>query len=107
MSFSSRLPADLPTNRLTMALAAARAAGRPIIDLTESNPTRAGFDYPPTLLAPLGQPAGRRYEPSALGWLGARQAASRDFQRRGAHVPPERIVLTASTSEAYSLLFKL
>src|SRR4051795_4483502 len=107
MRFSSRLPADLTTNRLTAALAAAHAAGRPIVDLTQSNPTRAGFDYPPDLLEPLGRPAGLTYAPSALGLPAARLAVSYDFARRGINVAPERIVLTASTSEAYSVLFKL
>src|SRR5262249_15321751 len=107
MRFSSRLPADLTTNRLTAALAAARAAGRPIIDLTESNPPRAGFDYPADLLAPLAAPRGLVYAPEALGVPAARQAVAGDFVRRGLAVDAERIVLAASTSEAYSFLFKL
>jgi len=107
MRFSSRLPADLTTNRLTAALNAARAAGRPIIDLTESNPTRAGFDYPADLLAPLADPRGLRYAPEALGMRAARKAVAGDFVRRGVPVPADRIALTASTSEACSLLFKL
>ena len=44
--FSTRVPRDLAANRLTIAVAAQRAAGRPLIDLTESNPTRAGIAYP-------------------------------------------------------------
>jgi alanine-synthesizing transaminase len=107
MRFSSRLPADLTTNRLTAALAAARAAGRPVIDLTESNPTRAGFNYPPDLLAPLAAPRGLVYAPEALGIPAAREAVAGDFARRGLTVPADRIVLAASTSEAYSFLFKL
>jgi aspartate/methionine/tyrosine aminotransferase len=107
MRFSSRLPADLTTNRLTAALAAARAAGRKIIDLTESNPTTAGFDYPGDLLAPLSAPRGLVYAPEALGVPAAREAVAGDFARRGLAVPADRIVLTASTSEAYSFLFKL
>lgn len=107
MRFSSRLPADLTTNRLTAALAAARAAGRPIIDLTESNPTRAGFDYPIDLLAPLAAPRGLVYAPEALGVAAAREAVAGDFARRGLASRADRIVLAASTSEAYSLLFKL
>jgi aspartate/methionine/tyrosine aminotransferase len=107
MRFSSRLPADLTTNRLTAALAAARAAGRPIIDLTESNPTRAGFDYPADLLAPLSAARGLVYAPEALGIASAREAVAADFARRGLTVAADRLVLTASTSEAYSFLFKL
>lgn len=105
--FSRRMPADLEANRLAQAIARARSAGAPIIDLTESNPTRAGFAYPPDLLAPLGRAAGLTYRPHALGIAEARQAVSDDFRRRGLTMAPERIALTASTSEAYSLLFKV
>lgn len=106
MKFSSR-PQGPGRNRLTLALERRRSAGLPIVDLTESNPTRAGFTYPPGLLAPLGQPGALRYDPNPFGLSAARQAVSDDFQRRGVTVPPDRIVLTASTSEAYSLVFKL
>src|SRR3954466_1307831 len=107
MRFSSRRPADLTTNRLTTALAAARAAGRPIVDLTESNPTRAGFDYPPELLAPLSASRRLVYAPEPLGVRAAREAVGADFARRGFDVSADDLVLTASTSEAYSFLFKL
>jgi hypothetical protein len=105
--FSSRLTFDAPPNRLSAALDAMRAAGTPFDDLTESNPTRVGIAYPPRLLDALSSPAGLRYDPQPLGTKGARQAVSADLRRRGLNTPPERIVLTASTSEAYSLLFKL
>ena len=106
MAFSARVPADLGSNRLAQAVQRARAAG-PLVDLTESNPTRAGFDYPPDLLTPLAHPRGLLYEPSPFGLPGARHAVARDYERRGMAVDPGRIVLAASTSDAYSLLFKL
>jgi aspartate/methionine/tyrosine aminotransferase len=105
--FSSRIPADLSPNRLTRAVEARRRAGRPFIDLTESNPTRTGFSYPDSLLAPLAHARGLRYAPAPLGLPEARAAVARDYQRAGLTVDPDRIVLTASTSEAYSILFKL
>jgi alanine-synthesizing transaminase len=105
--FSSRVPAVLTPNRLTARLSALRAAGEVILDLTESNPTRAGIDYPAGLLAPLADPAGLRYDPSARGLLVARQAVAIDALRHGVDLDPARIVLTASTSEAYGFLFKL
>jgi len=105
--FSSRIPTELTPNPLTAALRAARARGRVLVDLTESNPTRAGFDYPPDLLTPLGDPRGLRYAPSPLGTLDARRAIAADYARQGISVEPRRIVLTASTSDGYSLLFKL
>jgi len=58
--FSRRVPANLVPNRLTKALAEHRLAGLPVIDLTESNPTRAGFEYPADLLVPLADPSGLR-----------------------------------------------
>ena len=54
--FSGRVPPELAVNRLTAAVAATRASGRPLVDLTISNPTVAGFDYPSDLLAPLADP---------------------------------------------------
>ena len=91
---------------MTVALRAIRAK-EPVIDLTESNPTRAGFDYPVDLLAPLGDARGLRYAPSPLGVIDARRAVAADYARQGVVVPAERIALTASTSDGYSLLFKL
>ncbi len=92
---------------MSRTLAQMRGDGVPILDLTESNPTRAGFAYDADLLAPLGEPRGLAYRPDPLGALEARRAVSEDFARRGLPVGVERIALTASTSEAYSLLFKL
>src|SRR5262245_12655525 len=105
--FSDRVPRELTANRLTRAVADLARAGRPFIDLTESNPTRAGFDYPVDLLAPLGDPRALGYAPSPLGLPSARAAIARDYARQGLDVAPDRIVLTASTSDAYSMLFKL
>lgn len=104
--FSTRLPSSLATNRLTEAVACRRAAGRPFVDLTLSNPTRAGFAYPRDLLTPLADERGLIYAPSAFGAIETRCAVAGDFGRRGIEVSPDRIVLTASSSEAYSMLFK-
>jgi aspartate/methionine/tyrosine aminotransferase len=101
------MPADLGVNRLSRALQQARADRRSLIDLTLSNPTRAGFDYPSDLLEPLADVRGLTYEPQPFGLMDARRAVVSDYGRRGVAVTPERIVLTASSSEAYSLLFKL
>jgi hypothetical protein len=105
--FSSRTRFELQPNRLSLAREAKRRAGVPVLDLTESNPTRVGLSCPNDLLAPLADPAALRYEPEARGLLGARRAVSADHARRGLRVEPERLFLTASTSEAYSFLFKL
>ncbi len=105
--FSSRVPADRLPNRLTRAIAAARAQGRTLIDLTVTNPTAVGFDYPAPLLQPLSAPQALRYAPEPFGSASARAAVAADYARKGLAVDPGRVVLTASTSEAYSLLFKL
>jgi alanine-synthesizing transaminase len=105
--FSDRVPRELAANRLTQAIADVGRAGRRYIDLTESNPTRAGFDYPADLLAPLGDPRALEYAPAPLGLPSARAAVAREYARQGLEVAPDRIVLTASTSDGYSMLFKL
>lgn len=105
--FSSRVQADLAPNRLASAIERLREEGGSFIDLTESNPTRAGFDYPADLLAPLGDRRGLAYAPQPFGALSARQAVAVDYARRGAVVDPARIVLTVGSSEAYSLLFRV
>ena len=106
-SFSSRLPASLPPNRLAGAVARRRASGLGLIDLTASNPTAAGFEYPHDLLDGLAEGRNLNYSPDAAGMEEAREAVAADFGRRGMTVSPGDIVLTASTSEAYGYLFKL
>ncbi len=105
--FSSRFHWDPRPNRLTLALAAQRAAGERILDLTESNPTHAGLRYPGEILNAFDDAAMLAYEPDPAGTPAARQAVSDYYAARGHAVPVERILLTASTSEAYAYLFKL
>jgi alanine-synthesizing transaminase len=104
---SSRLPADLSLNATARAAGALRASGVSLIDLTESNPTRAGLAYPPGVLNALADARALQYEPHPLGLMAAREAVAADFRRRGLAVSPDRIGLTASSSEAYAFLFKL
>jgi hypothetical protein len=106
--FSSRLPWSSPPNRLARLLRGRRAAGAVIFDLTESNPTRAGVDYPAgAIAAALADPGVAVYDPQPRGSAEARRAVAAYYARQGHAVDPERIVLTASTSEAYALLFKI
>jgi alanine-synthesizing transaminase len=107
MRFSSRLPWDAPTNPLLAAFAAKRAAGQTILDLTETNPTRA-FDLSPFIQSvPLAQPEASVYNPSPRGLPSARAVIADYYRSHGQVVDPETLLLTASTSEAYSYLFKL
>jgi aspartate/methionine/tyrosine aminotransferase len=105
--FSSRLPSRLEANALAQAMASNRRARRPLADLTITNPTAAGISYPALMFARLAAGEVAQYVPRPFGLETARQAVSADYARRGILVPPDRILLTASTSEAYSLLFKL
>ena len=102
--FSGRVPADLQPNRISEAL---RRLGPPPFDLTVSNPTACGIEYPAELLAPLADPAGLHYRPDPRGLRSARAAVAAEYRRHGVAVDPDRLVLTASTSEAYAFLFKL
>jgi len=102
-TLSQRSSYDKTPNELAHALAARRARGDRVLDLTESNPTRAGIKYDETLiLRSLASTASLEYEPSPLGLPRARQKVARRMS-----VDPARVVLTASTSEAYAFLFKL
>jgi alanine-synthesizing transaminase len=104
---SSRLPKSLAPNAVARAIDAKRRSGAAILDLTETNPTSAGFTYPKELLAPLSNPRALEYDPQPLGLWSARAAVAADFRRRGIVISADRVALTSSTSEAYALLFKL
>ena len=104
---SSRLPHNRELNALARLVAEKRRGGAELIDLTESNPTRAGFQYPPDLLQPLADARSLEYDPQPLGLWSARAAVAADFRRRGIAISADRVALTSSTSEAYALLFKL
>jgi alanine-synthesizing transaminase len=104
--FSSRSGVDLSPNPLATALA--RRGGTVAFDLTASNPTQASIPYDrDAILSALALPGSLVYEPAPFGLYPAREAVARDLAAHGLHVDPARVALTASTSEAYSLLFKL
>ncbi len=105
--FSHRLAWHAPENALARAVAARRAAGLPLADLTEGNPTRAGLAYPPALADALADPRALAYSPAPRGLAEAREAVAAYYGGRGLAVDEERLLLTASTSEAYGFLFKL
>jgi alanine-synthesizing transaminase len=103
--FSSRSDFPREWNPLAKALAERRVRGEPLVDLTESNPTRVGLPQPaPGLLA---TPAAFTYAPEPLGLRSAREAVAAHWGSRGASVSPEHLLLSASTSESYAWLFKL
>jgi hypothetical protein len=106
--FSSRSGVDLAPNALSVALERALARSRPVLDLTVANPTTAAIPYDrAAILAALASPAALVYAPSPFGLTSAREAVARDLSSYGPAVDAARVVLTASTSEAYAFLFKL
>lgn len=106
--FSSRFKWSLETNRLAQLTAAKRQAGVALLDLTASNPTRAGFEYPAyDILVALAELPAMAYEPTPKGLSVAREAVSAYYRERAEVVDPAHLHLTASTSEAYAWLFKL
>jgi alanine-synthesizing transaminase len=105
--FSSRLPAELAPNALSRAVERARRSGSAILDLTETNPTTVGLPYPADLFDSLADSGSRIYRPDPLGAMSAREAIASSYAARGVAVDASLVVLTASTSEAYAILFKL
>ena len=103
--FSARLDWSIRPNPISELLARKRAAGASILDLTESNPTHAGIEYPAAEIMRAFQDSSMlQYDPQPFGMMSAREAVAEYY---GGQVAADRIVLTASTSEAYSYLFKL
>jgi len=112
--FARRTEWNLAANRFSQALTAHRAAGKAVLDLSVSNPTTVGIQYDSAAIrAALSDPQGMTYQPEPKGLLSARQAIANYYAERHAPSQPkfspdtENIVLTASTSEAYSFVFKL
>ncbi len=92
---------------MALALARLQKQGKPYIDLTASNPTACGFDYPQKLLHALSNERNLRYGPSPLGDLRAREAIAKLYAKQGICLDADNIVLTGSTSEAYSFVLRL
>ena len=107
MRFSERTKWHIEETDLALAHRDRLRAGLPLADLTASNPTRCGFTYDAGLLAALENPHALDYDPDPRGMRSARQAVSRYYADHGATVSPDQIILTTSTSEAYSYLFRL
>jgi hypothetical protein len=106
--FSSRLDWSQHPNRLSALREKKRLAGALVLDLSESNPTRAGLDYPRSeILAALADASALRYHPAPRGIASAREAVAGYYRLRRDQISPDNVLLTASTSEAYAYLFKL
>lgn len=107
MRFSQRTSWNTEESDLARAHRLRGEAGLPIADLTASNPTRCGFDYPVSFLSALADAKALDYDPQPRGSLQAREAVCAYYADHGARLDPAQIILTTSTSEAYSFLFRL
>lgn len=105
--FADTFPDQYEPNELTRLVAARRAAGQQVTDLTESNPATLGLSPDPVRLAPALSAGARGYRPEPCGAAAPREAVAACYRERGMAVAAEQVVLTASTSEAYGWLFKL
>jgi alanine-synthesizing transaminase len=106
--FAQRTKWNLSPNRLSQTLASRRASGQSVIDLTVSNPTEADFAYEgKSILDALCQPDALKYQPDPQGLPSARRAVAQYYSTRGTDVSIDSIVLTTSTSEAYSFVFRM
>jgi alanine-synthesizing transaminase len=107
--FSQRTNWKLSPNRFTQALEAIRASGTKLLDLSVSNPTECGLQYDArAILAAFQNPNALSYDPQPKGLLLAREEVARYYLRdHRVSVDPESIILTTSTSEAYSYVFRL
>ncbi len=106
VGLSSRTSWSRTLNPSARAVAQAQAQGTALLDLSEANPTRCGLSDS-SVLQLLSDSRGGCYAPQPLGLSGARQAVSSYYESRGIAVAYDRVVLAASTSEAYGWLFKL
>ncbi len=106
--FADRTNWNLKSNRLSEALAKHRAANRPLLDLTVSNPTECGFVYDPgSILQALANPGSLSYDPEPKGLLSAREGIVEYYSAHDVVLPLENVILTTSTSEAYSFTFRV
>ena len=106
--YASRTAWDLEWNRLARLAAQSRRAGVPILDLTETNPTRCGFEYDgPAILDALADSRALAYDPQPRGLDEARRAVAEYYRDWGATMDPGQVLLTSGSSEAYSFLFRL
>lgn len=108
--FSHRTDWKLTPNRFTTAQHELPAMGTDILDLTLSNPTRAGLAYDAeSILAAICRPEVMDYDPQPKGLRSAREAVATYYrdQHEAFDLDPEFIVLTTSTSEGYSYIFRL
>ena len=112
---SSRLPKDLSPSpffaelervKVQVSAETARGEGLPFIDMTVSSPVKAGLPVEMDSTVESARSGFGCWNPDAAGWKSAREAVVEYYRERGGNFTAGQILLTASTSEAYSVLFK-
>ena len=112
---SSRLPKDLSPSPFFAELERAKADvlaecasanALPFIDMTVSSPVKAGLPIDLDAAVDEGRESFGCWNPDAAGWKSTRDAVVEYYRERGGNFDAGQIILTASTSEAYSVLFK-
>ena len=107
--FSKRTDWKLTHNRFTETQHQLEKSGRAVLDLTVSNPTRVGVQHDEKIFQSLLNPKALDYDPQPKGMLSAREAVVNYYrdQYKGSDFDPESLILTTSTSEGYSYVFRL
>jgi len=105
--FARRTGWNLEKNAFTLALEAHRETDRKLLDLTASNPTSVGLRPESAILAALAKPEALAYDPQPRGLLPPREAVVAYYRGLGPRLDADQIILTTSTSEAYSFVFRL
>jgi alanine-synthesizing transaminase len=107
--FSERTSWDRSENALTLAVGRLKSSGKPLLDLTRSNPTECAFEYDERAIQ-RALTAGEflRYRPEARGMAVAREAVAAYYgSQHGVALASDDLLLTSGTSEAYAFLFRL
>jgi aspartate/methionine/tyrosine aminotransferase len=106
--FARRTQWNLAPNRYSLAVDHARSSGRTLLDLTAGNPTNVGLHFEgERILGALQHPEALQYEPASKGIPAAREAVADYYAAGGVALSTEQIILTVSTSEAYTYCFRL
>lgn len=106
--FSKRTDWQFQKNSLAIAFERLKKSKIPVTDLTASDPTRCSFNYlKPALLRSFSNPKNLRYQPNPTGLFETRKSIAQNYKKNKINIKPNQIILTASTSEAYSFLFRL
>jgi alanine-synthesizing transaminase len=106
--FSKRFEYNIEENKLSRLLKEKKAACINVFDLTESNPTNAGFSYNEIgIRNSIATSDSTKYNPDPKGLKSSREAVSQYYNEKNLNINADNIILTSGTSEAYSFIFKL